>query len=395
MESYTNNSKTITYDVLSVTEHWLKNDEIDCSAIGNKIVASSFCRRHHKGGGALIYLNESMPYKNLMNLVNKSVEKVCEIAAVYLTGYDLYVINVYRSPQGCFNDFLNTIESVFINVDSSKNILFTGDLNINFNQQNETNVQGFIQLMKQFGLKQHIKEPTRMANCIDNVLTNIESRKIITNVKDTTLSDHKAIHVKIQLSNTLRINNFRTQRCRPITQQSCADLYNRLQHIDWSFTEKGRLSADEKFDNMMIIIQQQFEETFPMRPLKYRNDTQIHWFNSRLKQIRETLQLITEVHQKSPDENILKRLKKNYKKYYEHEITIEKMKANEIFVQKAKNVSKATWELINSMKIKKRIKVSKDLNGNDINNYFLNKTKEIKDSLILPNHKQRKFKEFF
>ena len=70
--------------------------------------------------------------------------------------------NLYRPPQGNATNCIDLLENVLSNIDLQKiEEILTGDLNLDILDKNNLAAKEIINSLKQLGLRQLIKEPTR------------------------------------------------------------------------------------------------------------------------------------------------------------------------------------------------------------------------------------------
>jgi hypothetical protein len=100
-------------NIMCLTEHHLKDYEIDNLPIDQFKLGSKFCRHECKNGEVCIFV-----YKNL-DFFSISLDKYCkvkdiEICAVRLkiTPIQLIVLAIYRSPSFNFTNFLKNLDSI-------------------------------------------------------------------------------------------------------------------------------------------------------------------------------------------------------------------------------------------------------------------------------------------
>jgi exonuclease III len=75
-----------TPDVLAISEHGLKENEISQCTLEGYTAASHFCMKKHKGGGMAIYSSRNITqYKPLQWITEKSIEKTFEVTGIELT----------------------------------------------------------------------------------------------------------------------------------------------------------------------------------------------------------------------------------------------------------------------------------------------------------------------
>ena len=74
---------TETPHLICLTEHHLKNYELDVTPISNYKLGANYCRKNLKSGGVCIYIQENLKFTKI-NLQKHCKEQDMEIAAVQL-----------------------------------------------------------------------------------------------------------------------------------------------------------------------------------------------------------------------------------------------------------------------------------------------------------------------
>ena len=124
----------INPQVLCVTEHHLRPDEINNIHLGQYTLGTYFCRRIYKHGGVSIFVSKNIRFQET-DLSQYVKEKDFEVCALNLqvASIHLLIICLYRSPTGDYTYFLNQLELVLNKLYRvSTNIIVCGDFNINF-----------------------------------------------------------------------------------------------------------------------------------------------------------------------------------------------------------------------------------------------------------------------
>ena len=119
---------------MRLSEHHLKNEEIETLTLNQYILGAKFCRQSYKGGGVCIYIPDSITFCNI-NLNEHLKEKDFEICAIKInnSAHTIIVMTIYRSPKGDFPSFLNRLESTLNRIhNNTANIIICGDFNINY-----------------------------------------------------------------------------------------------------------------------------------------------------------------------------------------------------------------------------------------------------------------------
>jgi hypothetical protein len=99
--------------VVCLTEHHLKDHEIENVSMPHYTLGAKFCRKNMKQGGTCIFVHESLEY-NLIDLQKYCVEQEIEICAIRMVvaTTNIYVISIYRSPTGDFATFIQVIHEI-------------------------------------------------------------------------------------------------------------------------------------------------------------------------------------------------------------------------------------------------------------------------------------------
>lgn len=337
------------FNVCCVSEHFLKDNEINSLHLNNYIVVSSFCRLRNKGGGTIILADPIFETNPLNYINNSSIEKHVELCGIYIKHYNIYVLSVYRSPTGDFDTFLNVVEDVLKKVGAEKNIVLAGDFNVHFGTNEKQNLL-LCDMLETFGLKQTILSKTRKENCIDNIFLNFNLESYHTNTFETNLTDHQGQFVQFDVT-TISKNNTRSDKktCRPITMYGKQTFYNLVENISWEFIENINLDADNKCQIFIEYLQDAYHQAFPEKTYVVKKDqpNRVNWFNDSLKNMREQLHLLNDLYKQYPTQDIF-REKKIFKKNYKMAITTAKKNANDNYIKQSKNSTKCMWNIINN-----------------------------------------------
>ena len=119
-------------DVLCLTEHWMKEDEIRAVHLdGFKLVAFS-ARAQSKAGGTCIFVRETHNVNLLDFNVKYNIEKCIESCSIFLIDFNINLICLYRCPSGHFDTFLASLEGILDSLNNRKQFTIAGDFNIDF-----------------------------------------------------------------------------------------------------------------------------------------------------------------------------------------------------------------------------------------------------------------------
>ena len=203
----------INPQVLCVTEHHLRPDEINNIHMRQYTLGIYFCRRIYKHGGVSIFVSKNIRFQEI-DLTQYVKEKDFEVCALNLqvASIHLLIICLYRSPTGDYTYFLNQLELVLNKLYRvSTNIILCGDFNINF-LETTSRVTLLESLMASFSLFSTIKFPTRNYDnshtLIDNIFIDINRFNFSVKPLINGLSDHDAQTIALSDIIVLLLNNF-------------------------------------------------------------------------------------------------------------------------------------------------------------------------------------------
>ena len=213
------NRKDTFVPYMCITETWLKSYITDAqTGIANYNVHRSD-RRFRKGGGALIYVHDSL----LVSNEDKYDDGVCEAVMIHIDSLKTIVACVYRPPDSgtaSFKKLMSQVQQYLDQADPTYEKILTGDYNlpnINWDTQSvRTNLGTELAecahiLLNTVGsnfLSQVIEAPTRDSAILDLFLTCNDSTIAEISVSETPLSDHNVI--RLDLAYDARDNNQQT-----------------------------------------------------------------------------------------------------------------------------------------------------------------------------------------
>jgi len=115
--------------VVCLTEHHLKDQEMDLASIEHYKLSATFCRQQYKNGGTCILVHESIPTDHFCK------EKDLEMCTIKLNLYktNIVIIVIYRSPSGNYGYFLRKLESFLKSLCTIKmEFIICGDINMDY-----------------------------------------------------------------------------------------------------------------------------------------------------------------------------------------------------------------------------------------------------------------------
>jgi exonuclease III len=222
--------------LICLTEHHLKNYELDVTHISKYKLGANYCRMNLKNGGVCIFIQENLKVTNI-NLQKHCKEQDMEIAAVQLklNKITTIILCVYRAPSGDFDCFLNKLDIILNSLQCyKKELIICGDININY-LENSNKKKQLDYILGTYNLIGTVHFPTRTTNrsatLIDNIF--IDNRRNYS-IKPCIngLSDHDA--QLITLSNfALPISISEPTYIRKINKTTIAEFQLLLSWEQW------------------------------------------------------------------------------------------------------------------------------------------------------------------
>ena len=102
-----------TPQIICLTEHHLKAEEINNTNLDQYKMGASFCRKNFKYVGASIYVSKTLQFStiNLDKYHKEKDLKICALKLKILTN-NFAIICVYRSPTGDLSYFLIQLKNI-------------------------------------------------------------------------------------------------------------------------------------------------------------------------------------------------------------------------------------------------------------------------------------------
>lgn len=349
-------------DILTITEHWQSEIQLDNLILQGYQLVSRFCRTTSLHGGSVIFVRKeimSHKFDEVKYIKNKSIERCMECSAVCRNG-DVCVITVYRPPDGDIQIFFESLEEVIAYaVGNFKFIFLTGDLNVDRLVPSMNN-KILDDLFCSYGLKSLVDRPTRVittvrgtsSTSIDYMVTNLPGGCRLS-VLDAGVSDHLAQYLTciIPEGSSDMEQGYRWQR-RINDRTICEFQYHfrrETVHFD------SRMTVDEAFCVFWNHFSWCFQVSHPTRKIKDSKG-----ISSKYK-FKPTPQAI-DLSKQLKELNWIKKITvdpglhinyKNLKKKLTTRIETEKREFYANIIHFAGNKNKQLWELINE-KMNKR-----------------------------------------
>lgn len=391
--------------ILVITEHNVKENELDYLKVDRYNISAYYCRKSAVKGGVMILSGEGLSGKPVVVPVanNLCEDKIFEFCAVKykLENVQFIVVGLYRSPSSDPFIFLNRLNLLItLLLKRTKFIILAGDININVLVSSKEHSE-LKNILRAHGLNYLIKFPTRVCSttstCIDNFMTNfpIDQTKVEGIISN--LSDHDAQILEINTNTPFRNDNsYITWHKRNFTENNKKRFLDMLSMEDWFIVYNAPVEI--KFDVFLDSFLYYFNYCFPKNKCRRFSGNKKRWITSDLYVMQHNLRNLSEFSRVSPDP-ILKKAVRDKKKEYVRKVIETKSKFYEKMLKDSSNVCKTTWRIIgeeiNNKKERKHNNIILNFDGCEvhdpvrISNVFNDHYVGLAESKILPNLKTK------
>ncbi len=264
--------------IIAVTETWFANNISKKQIITNFNKISAF-RPNRTGGGASIYVNKSMSFRECFTWSNDDDsivkielfddKKICDIMCIY------------RPPRPLtqsFGDFVRKLDEVLD--DCETNTIVIGDMNINlFNDDIKS--KRYLETLYSNGFtvcnRYEVTRPASSSN-IDHILTNNCTTPMNIMQLEHYISDHNVIFTEVNHLQ-VKLNKIITKTQTKIDFQK---LKSNLENNNNNFNNTD-LNATQNYDNFFLNLKTKLNEATKQRTIKLSGRHLKPWTDAELK----------------------------------------------------------------------------------------------------------------
>ena len=154
-------------------------------------------RTDRSGGGLAVVFHKVLDIKQ--STVYKFSSMECTDFSVKLLGLSINLAVIYRPPErSVLQIAMDMLEYMEMNVNTTGNIILTGDFNIKMNNPDDPDMNTLSDLLDSFDLVNHVRFPThRSMNTLDLVITCGDINFIRNPSQGRLFSDHNIVHFHV------------------------------------------------------------------------------------------------------------------------------------------------------------------------------------------------------
>ena len=224
--------------VLCLTEHHLKNLQLEKVHIENYKLGARSGRQLREKGGVATFVHNSLGFSNT-DIVQHCKEQDIEIGALKVSygALNIRVLTLFRAPSGNFSSFLLKLDTILQSLYTpTLHFIFCGDVNINYLNEKENQNQ-LDNLLLSYNLTSTINFLIRVQNAsataIDNIFIGVsqfESYTVTPIINDVSDHDAQLLIISTDYSH-VQIHKFKT--VRKINKYTISDLIDKLTCKSW------------------------------------------------------------------------------------------------------------------------------------------------------------------
>ena len=336
------------FDVIAVTETWLKPAITDAELRIPNYTITRHDRTAKSGGGTALYIRDGLPYRTRADLQNDI--ETCWIEIIRPNTKSLFICSVYKPPNFNIENFIEKLENDISKIQEKAEVMLLGDLNVDYNQRStaKSRLQTFV---RTFSFEQLITSATRITqssqSIIDLIFVNNVHRVVESGVFPLDISDHSLIFCVIKAGVAKSGGNYRDISYRCYKNYNSANFNRDLESVDWSF-----LDSISDISDTVNTWCQTFSETAdkhaPIKTRRVKCTSKSPWITQELTQLmRERDYHQKQAHKTNSDYHWQKF--RELRNYINNQIKLAKTKYYQDTVKANKDNPSDLWKTLNEL----------------------------------------------
>lgn len=388
-------NQKITFDVLGITETWIKKEESFAFEIpGYKMFVQE--RSTKLGGGVALYVKN-----NLLCSATDIISEECNGIQFNISGLGAQNVTgalLYRFCRSSVTKFLTTLENLGCSL-TGHAIIF-GDINLNISPPHNNNA--YLNVMASMGFEPVVVEPTRIQGetrtCIDHIFQRFPTgRYNVSNLTykllDVQFSDHRLTKFSLPLACDQDISD-RKPRKKEISVTNWNKVSEKISAYDWARIHR-LTEVNESFDQFIEQIHQIIDSETTSKSSRELGKRRSPWVTDDLVKLSESKLKLHKLAKKYPDNVFLKAQLKKIIKAVKSKIKSDKKSYYSRKLELCGSDPKKYWGLIKGTLSSPQIAVEKietehggiiktagneKVVANAFNSFFIDKVSEILNS---------------
>lgn len=323
-------------DIIILTECWLASIPNIPQIAGFNSHSTS--QLYNQNDGLITYYRDSLSCKTYEPKI-KDASCIITIIQNYII-----IIAIYRSPS--FHNiipFLNSLNEILVSFNNHKNVIITGDLNLNIADPSDSRAAEYLELIAMHGILPAYTLPTRGNSCLDHFMLRT-SFSCQTLIIENSLTDHLTILLCMDTKQT------NTKYSKTITQINYPEIHSAMKSADFSkiySTDDCNIGTDYLIGIISKIV---FCNTLTSLIPK-RRATRKPWITVGLIRCMKNRDRMHMKLRKQPHNAILNKTYKRYRNFCKS--ILKKAKTNyekeQLKIAGKSNNTKIIWKIINEV----------------------------------------------
>ena len=300
-------------DVLVVTESWHQCSE-DASILRATPpgYSSRDCPRPPhpdgrpaRGGGIVIFFRSSLRLTQVsLDTWSTTFEALC--LSIATPRGSVTLLTVYRPGSApptelFFDEFSSVLESL---ITRNSQLVILGDFNLHLEDHTSPTSSRFLDLLTQFGLRQHVGEAThRSGGCLDLVITSDDDQVDDLQILPPTLSDHSFVQFILPSIHLQPIHAVRMLRGWKSFDAQAFSAALRNSPLSSPRETLDDLTVDQLFDLYTSTTTLLLDTMLPRRSVRTRLRPLAVWFDRECHQSRRRARCAERQYRRSKDPN--------------------------------------------------------------------------------------------
>ena len=202
--------------------------------------------------------------------------------SIKLPGLSINLAVIYRPPERSVLQFaMDMLEYMEMNVNTTGNIILTGDFNIKMNNPDDPDMNTLSDLLDSFDLVNHVRFPThRSMNTLDLVITRGDTNFVRNPSQGRLFLDHNIVH--FQVVTAKQPADFKVCKYRKlkniVRENFQKDISESVEQLD--LENLGPAECLHAYNNIMQGV---LDKHAPIKTKKISsNKKRVPWFNSEI-----------------------------------------------------------------------------------------------------------------
>src|SRR6218665_1133594 len=254
-----------------------------------------------RGGGIVVYHKSSLSSKKIELHQTPLTFEALAVSFSSKRG-PVTLLAIYRPgsahPSSAFFEEFSALLEQFAVYDSQ--LVLTGDLNLHLEDPSRPGVAEFAAALSQFGLKQHVSEPThRSGGWLDVMITRDDCQVTDVNVHPPTISDHGLVLAAIPfIPQPVLYITRQVRRWKSLDREDFAAAL-RDQPLFKNLEDNDARTCSELFELYETTMAEQLEKFLPVHSIRTHHCPLSPWFDAECRALRRRARCLERIYRRT------------------------------------------------------------------------------------------------